>query len=57
MRMCLPSAMRQPCSAGSCMAVTRNLPSGLKATSWCEPFHSSFSGAAWALGNHSDTPL
>ena len=32
MRMCLESASRQPCSAGSCIAVTRNLLSGLNTT-------------------------
>ena len=57
MRMCLPSAIRQPCSIGSCMAVTRKLPSGLNATSRCEPFHSSISGSACAFGNQSETPL
>src|SRR6266436_6504145 len=31
------SASRQPCSAGSCIVVTRNLLSGLKTTPRCEP--------------------
>ena len=57
MRMCLLSASRQPCSAGSCMAVTRNLLSGLKVTARCEPVHSRISGFAAMLGNHSVTPL
>ena len=44
--MCLVSANRQPCSVGSCIDVTRNLPSGLKMTPRCEPFHSRTSGFA-----------
>ena len=46
MRMCLVSASRQPCSAGSCIAVTRNLLSGLKVTPRCEPAHSRTSAVA-----------
>ena len=44
MRMCFPSASRQPCSIGSCIVVTRKRPSGLTVAPRCEPFHSSFSG-------------
>ena len=57
MRMCRLSASRQPCSAGSCIAVTRNLLSGLNMTPRCEPAHSRNSGFAAMLGNHSVTPL
>ena len=57
MRMCLLSASRQPCSADSCIVVTRNLLSGLKVTPRCEPAHSRNSGFAAMFGNHSVTPL
>src|SRR4029077_133541 len=57
MRMCLASASRQPCKAGSCIAVTRNLLSGLKVTPRCEPAHPRNSGCAAMLGNHNVTPL
>src|SRR4029077_5959100 len=57
MRMCLESASRQPCSAGSCIVVTRNLLSGLNTTPRCEPAHSKNSAFAAMLGNHSVTPL
>src|SRR3954469_23272819 len=57
MRMWRLSASRQPCSDGSCIAVTRNLLSGLKVTPRCEPAHSSTSGLAAMLGNHIVTPL
>ena len=50
MRMCLESASRQPCSAGSCIAVTRNLLSGLKVTARCEPAHSRNSGRRRHVG-------
>src|ERR1700685_4175053 len=56
-RICRLSASRQPCSAGSCIAVTRNLLSGLNTTPRCEPAHSSTSPLAAMLGNHSVTPL
>src|SRR2546422_800580 len=46
MRICLASASRQPCSAGSCIAVTKNLLSVLKTTPRCEPAHSRNSGFA-----------
>ena len=35
------STSRQPCSAFSCIEVTRKRPSGEKVASRCEPFHSS----------------
>jgi hypothetical protein len=41
----LPSSF-QPCSAFSCMAVTRNRPSGLNRTWLCAPFHSKSSAGA-----------
>ena len=50
MRMWSPSASRQPCSAGSCMEVTRNRPSALKRTSRWEPFQASISGLASGVG-------
>ena len=57
-RMCCRSTIRQPCNIGSCMVVTRNRPSELTVAPRCEPFHSSFSGAApEAFGNQSVAPL
>ena len=41
MRMLRESASRQPCSAFSCIEVTRKRPSGEKVASRCAPFHSS----------------
>src|SRR4051812_45185847 len=56
-RMFFASVIRQPCNVDSCIAVIRNLPSGLIVTARCEPFHSNFAGAAAAFGNQSDAPL
>ena len=42
MRMSCLSAMRQPCSAFSCIAVTRKRPSGEKEMSRCEPFQCNY---------------
>src|SRR6478735_11096007 len=56
-RICLLSASRQPCNAGSCIAVTRNLLSGENTTSRCEPAHSRNSTSTAMFGNQSVTPL
>src|SRR2546422_159505 len=55
--MSLRSARRQPCSMGSCMAVTKKRPSGLTLAPRCEPFQASVSGSALAFGNQSVAPL
>ena len=56
-RMSLRSESRQPCSVGSCMEVTANLPSVLKTTPRWEPLHSSVAGSLCAFGNQSVMPL
>src|ERR1700682_2258258 len=46
MRICWPSASRQPCRACSCIVVTRKRPSGENNAPRCEPFQASISGFA-----------
>src|SRR5579883_2477238 len=56
MRMSFLSSTRQACRACSCIAVTRNRPSGETEMERWEPFHSNRSGSTVALGNHKLAP-
>ena len=57
MRMFFSSATRQPCSWFSCMALIRNLPSGLQAQATWLPAQASLAGFCASMrAYHSQTP-